>query len=136
MLCQARSNRPFGRGRRCLSTHPHLPPSLLVSAILPSPPSPPLTWALPLAERWDSFTQAAGCQERSSPRKAGQMYVGHCESEGGFSFSSSLLFFLLLFVPLFFLALWLAPSLVMSEKITLICVCPVVLFFLFSWTSS
>lgn len=118
--------RAFGRRRRrgLVSTRPHLP----LSAILPSPPSPPLTWALPLAERWDSFTEAAGCQERSSPRKAGQMYVGHCESEGGFSFSSSLLFFSSFFVPLFFLALWLAPSPLMSEKITLICVSPVYYF--------
>lgn len=96
----ARGNGPLGGGGGgiwCPPVHTSLPfflslsPSL--SATLPLPPSlPPLTWALPLAERWDSFTEAAGCQERASPRKAGQMYVGHCESEGGFSFSSSLLF--------------------------------------------
>lgn len=122
----------FGRRRRGLSTRAHLPPSLSVSAILPSPPSPPLTWALPLAERWDSFTEAAGCQERSSPRKAGQMYVGHCESEGGFSFSSSLLFSppFCSFVP--FWLFWFSPSLLMSEKITLICVCPVFVPFFFA----
>ena len=75
------------------STPPFFSPLLLPSSSpLPSLSSPLLTWALPLAERWDSFTEAARCQERSSPRKAGQMYVGHCESEGGFSFSPSLLF--------------------------------------------
>lgn len=82
------SNRPLGEegGASCPSVHISL-------ALCRSPlPSPTLTWALPLAERWDSFTEAAGCQERASPRKAGQMYVGHCESEGGFSFSYSLLF--------------------------------------------
>lgn len=69
-------------------------PSLSPPAKHPPLPLPlPLTWALPLAECWDSFTEAAGCQESRSPRKAGQMYVGHCESEGGFSFSLSLLFF-------------------------------------------
>lgn len=104
--------------------------SLFLPAIQPSPPlaSPPLTWALPLAERWDSFTEAAGCQERASPRKAGQMYVGHCESEGGFSFSYSLLFsppFCSCVLSCLFLFLWLTPSTLMSEKITLICVSPV-----------
>ena len=99
----ARSNGPSGRGGGggggvwCPPVHTSLFLSSL-PAILLSPPSPlpslssPAPHALPLAERWDSFTEAARCQERSSPRKAGQMYVGHCESEGGFSFSSSLLF--------------------------------------------
>lgn len=35
MLCEARSNRPFGRGRRCLSTHPHLPLSLSLPSFPP-----------------------------------------------------------------------------------------------------
>lgn len=118
------SNRPLGGegGASCPSVHISL--ALCHSAL----PSPTLTWALPLAERWDSFTEAAGCQERASPRKAGQMYVGHCESEGGFSFSYSLLFsppFCSRVLFCLFLSLWLAPSTLMSEKITLICVSPV-----------
>lgn len=87
----ARSNRPLGRGGGGVWCPP-VRTSLPLSLSLCHPSLPSLTWALPLAERWDSFTEAAGCQERVSPRKAGQMYVGHCESEGGFSFSSSLLF--------------------------------------------
>lgn len=115
----------------------HFSFSVVFSLCHPPLPSS-LTWALPLAERWDSFTEAAGCQDRASLRKAGRMYVGQCESEGGFSFSFNppppLLFpnppFLSLFVPLFFfflffLALLLAPFTPLSEKITLICVCPV-----------
>lgn len=82
---------------------------------------PSLKRALPLAECWDSFTEAAGCQESRSPRKAGQMYVGHCESEGGFSFSP-----FLLFSPPFcaFVPLWLPPFLLLSEQITLMCAGP------------
>lgn len=108
----------FGRRRGLVSTRPHLPLSLC------HPPLPPLTWALPLAERWDSFTEAGGCQERESPRKAGQMYVGHCESEGGFSFSSSLLFSppFCSFVLFGLFGSLLAPP---PVKSTLICVNPV-----------
>lgn len=94
-------------------THPpHLPcPALWLpsSPLLPFPPNPPaprLTWALPLAERWDSFTEAAGCQERWSPRRsrAECMWVTASQKE---AFHPPLPRFfplfslLLLYVPLF-----------------------------------
>lgn len=88
--------------------HPRTPSpfSRSVAAILPSPSLPTLTRALPLAERWDSFTEAAGCQERWSPRRsrAECMWVTASQKE---AFHPPLPPFfplfslLLLFVPLF-----------------------------------
>lgn len=98
------------------------------------PPSPSLlclchlrlTWALPLAERWDSFTEASGCQERASPRKRWANVFGSLGVRRGpflYPLPSFLPPPLLLYLFLCScLALWLAASTHTSEKITLICV--------------
>lgn len=109
----------FGPNGRGLSTV-HGSPNLL---------APRLTCALPLAERWDSLSEAAGCQERRSPRRSWVkcMWVTASQKEAfhsplpSFTPPSRLPF--CPFVPS--RSFGFPPSLLTSRKLTLISVCPV-----------
>lgn len=89
------------------------------------PPSPPLPRHGPcLWLNVGILSRRLLVAKRAILRKAGQMHVGQSESEGGFSFFCSLLFFpsSFFFCSSRLCCSFLAPSTLTSEKITLICV--------------
>lgn len=101
-----------------------------LSLSLPSvPPLPPLlSHGLCLWLNAGILSQRLPVAKRDrAPEKLGKCMWVTASQKGAFH-SPLPSFFLLLFVLLFFLALWLAPSPLMSEKITLICVSPVYYF--------
>lgn len=131
-----RSNRAFSRRRRGLSTRTHLPLSILPLCLchppLPSPPhpSPPLTLlpshGLCLWLNAGILSQRLPVAKRDrAPEKLGKCMWVTASQKG--AFHSPLPSFLFLCS---FLALRFSPSLLMSEKITDLC-----LSRLFSWTS-
>lgn len=105
----------------------HPSTSLSLSAIHPSPPLPSHGLCLWLNAGILSQRLPVAKRERA-PEKLGKCMWVTASQKGAFH-SLIRSFFLLLFVPVFFfclfLSLWLAPSTLMSEKITLICVSPV-----------
>lgn len=97
-----------------------------------APPSPNflaprLACALPLAERWDSFSEAAGCQERRSPRRSWVkcMWVTASQKEAFHPPPPHPPLPFCAFVPS--RSFGFPPSLLTSRKLTLISVCPVFL---------